>query len=768
MNAFRSILIGGLMPLLLICAATPSPADSLATLEGYPYQIHGARGLDYADPEGNEQQEAVPARIRWIVYPTTGCPSIVEPGGELFVVVRLDDGGILEQPHLWQVALVTRSADPADDRAVGDPVSQRYRTRVTETSYDPERGLYLLRAKVSPGTPTDTYALMVGSTGFGDVQPAAVSVQRGIDSVFRFVVLSDPMIGREPGGLDPDPAFNNGLYPHRDEADPQIGALAQAAAEISLLRPAFVVLTGDLTAGTDAAGQYTAFAEVMRESGAPVFKVPGDRDGAADLDDSGRVIFDGLNSFRRIIGPSYYSFDYGPVHVICLNTYDGTPVRRQVSPGIGGAEAINGGGFLSEEQLVWLELDLKAATEAKKEIYVFAHHDPRGPYAPNEPPGGPLLFAREQAWNYESGAWDSNPFDGIFHETERYNTGIRALRMIAASRVSLVMLGSRRTDRVEGFIAGEEITDFDGRPLGVPATRPIRFVHTTTVSGDPGTKADYWGYRVVEVLGGPIHRLRLSDEYDLGSWPLGNFWIEEFCNDGSCSEGFLTGVNALPEPVQITSLFRMAPGESGYEAFERESGEPVRFKDVGIGEQGQILLYATLNLEAGSSYTEFPPEPYAESRPAFLIGPSGSNAPPTARFRVTDDPEDPMARWFDARDSVDEQGYGTLWRMDWDFGDGTGWSGQVASHRYAVPGIYEITLALTDDAGARTTAAKRIEVGADEEEDEDGGCGIYADGEHSGAWFWTPLALALLVLILRPPLRFRRNRRQGVYNGGGD
>ena len=50
---------------------------------------------------------------------------------------------------------------------------------------------------------------------------------------------------------------------------------------------------------------------------------------------------------------------------------------------------------------------------------------------------------------------------------------------------------------------------------------------------------------------------------------------------------------------------------------------------------------------------------------------------------------------FDASASTDADGF--IMRYDWDFGDGTTGYGKIASHSYAVPGTYIVTLAVMDE-----------------------------------------------------------------------
>jgi PKD repeat protein len=63
---------------------------------------------------------------------------------------------------------------------------------------------------------------------------------------------------------------------------------------------------------------------------------------------------------------------------------------------------------------------------------------------------------------------------------------------------------------------------------------------------------------------------------------------------------------------------------------------------------------------------------------------------------------------FDASSST--PGSGTIISYEWDFGDGTQGSGQVVTHAYTAPGIYTVTLTVTDSSGEWNVKQKPIRV----------------------------------------------------------
>jgi uncharacterized repeat protein (TIGR02543 family) len=74
------------------------------------------------------------------------------------------------------------------------------------------------------------------------------------------------------------------------------------------------------------------------------------------------------------------------------------------------------------------------------------------------------------------------------------------------------------------------------------------------------------------------------------------------------------------------------------------------------------------------------------------------NAEPVASFTVTPQTGDALlAVNLDASDSFDSDG--EIVHYDWDFGDGFGGEGQQLTHTYTQPGVYEVTLTVTDNEG---------------------------------------------------------------------
>ncbi len=84
------------------------------------------------------------------------------------------------------------------------------------------------------------------------------------------------------------------------------------------------------------------------------------------------------------------------------------------------------------------------------------------------------------------------------------------------------------------------------------------------------------------------------------------------------------------------------------------------------------------------------------------------NQLPTAVIQAPDSAKDKKDVQFDGTQSHDVDG--TIVSYAWDFGDGATATNSTASHRYAKPGTYTVTLTVTDDQGAIGTVTHQISI----------------------------------------------------------
>ncbi len=171
-------------------------------------------------------------------------------------------------------------------------------------------------------------------------------VSMGVESAFgatadgglTFVQVSDSHIGFDkPANPDARASFR--------EAIARIRALPR--------KPAFIVHTGDISQ-LSKPNEFDDAEQIVKEAGLPVFYVPGEHD---MLDEgNGKAYLERFGKGTR--GSGWYSFDSHGVHFVALNNV------ANLKPG--------GMGSLGNEQLEWLEADLKGHG-ASTPIVVLAH-----------------------------------------------------------------------------------------------------------------------------------------------------------------------------------------------------------------------------------------------------------------------------------------------------------------------------------------------------------------------------------------------------------
>jgi hypothetical protein len=156
-------------------------------------------------------------------------------------------------------------------------------------------------------------------------------------SDFTFAQISDSHIG-----------FN------KDANKDVAGTLKEAVAKIKALpaSPDFILHTGDLTHLAEAE-EFDTLEQILKETGLPVFYVPGEHD---ILNDNGKQYLERFGKGSR--GAGWRSFDHKGAHFVGL---------------VNVADIREGGlGSLGREQLEWLDKDL-APLGSSTPVVVFAH-----------------------------------------------------------------------------------------------------------------------------------------------------------------------------------------------------------------------------------------------------------------------------------------------------------------------------------------------------------------------------------------------------------
>jgi 3',5'-cyclic-AMP phosphodiesterase len=170
--------------------------------------------------------------------------------------------------------------------------------------------------------------------------PGRVGAQDGIGKgSFSFVQISDSHIGFNKAGINTDVA----------------GTLKEAIARINALpeQPDFILHTGDLT-HLAAADEFDALEQLLKSvKTQQIFYVPGEHDVTAD---NGKLYLERFGKNTK--GQGWQSFDFNGVHFVGLVNV----INIQQ----------NGLGALGNDQLEWLEDDLKDRSNDTP-IVVFAH-----------------------------------------------------------------------------------------------------------------------------------------------------------------------------------------------------------------------------------------------------------------------------------------------------------------------------------------------------------------------------------------------------------
>lgn len=121
----------------------------------------------------------------------------------------------------------------------------------------------------------------------------------------------------------------------------------------------FAIFLGDIS--FDNKKIYKPTNEVLSKMNIPLYFVPGNHDMDYSAEDDSKS----LESFRKIYGPEYYSFEYGDVHYIILDdiNWQGLNSETKKRDYVGG---------ISKKQLAWLENDI-AFTDPNKIVVISMH-----------------------------------------------------------------------------------------------------------------------------------------------------------------------------------------------------------------------------------------------------------------------------------------------------------------------------------------------------------------------------------------------------------
>ncbi|MEZ0228152.1 MAG: metallophosphoesterase [Planctomycetota bacterium] len=424
--------------LLVLLVATSARADSFV----------GLFEPDYAsDAKVKQTKPFLSKRIRHLSYPVMGFPSLVEPAGTIPMRVLLPNGG---KTGDFKATLVTAAtATPASFALV--PTGQQ--------SYDPATGVYTVEVSVPKDVPPAVYDLELQSADFPaptkDRQPNAVRVLDPARTAPQFAIIADTQTQDVTTQVPPQ-------------------RLVEMLTEIRLRSPDFVIFVGDWNFGSDYTTEYEENWNIFATSGLAIFCVPGNHDGYATViplspgpNPPGRVERDGLESWKKYVGPTLFSFDYLGQHFVGINSMGGTPERRN-SVGI---LVTNYGGFVDQDHLDWIERDVAAATARGKKTVLFMHHNPASP-AQGDQVAYPFPIP-----TFSGQDWNDAP------------SKTRLEDIIARYDVSHVLYGHIHHDHYDDVTIGNKV---------IP--------HVATTTMDCGALKNH-GYRWMQTIGGRISEI---------------------------------------------------------------------------------------------------------------------------------------------------------------------------------------------------------------------------------------------------------------------
>jgi 3',5'-cyclic AMP phosphodiesterase CpdA len=151
-----------------------------------------------------------------------------------------------------------------------------------------------------------------------------------------------------------DPQF--GMFTANGEFSRETANFTRAIDAANRLRPAFVVVTGDLTNRQGDSAQIAEYRRIAStlDRSIPLYNVPGNHDVALPMSSQS------VRSYRAIYGSDYYTFDRNGIRGVVINS----SLFKEASLAPEEAAA----------QERWLEKTIADARAAKQRVIVFQHH----------------------------------------------------------------------------------------------------------------------------------------------------------------------------------------------------------------------------------------------------------------------------------------------------------------------------------------------------------------------------------------------------------
>jgi len=315
----------------------------------------GAHNLTFVMTSGGDSGTAIGDTLTVIQRPLVNIPAMVTSGQTLAINCVADPA-----TTGWQAEI------SYGDTTLSLPISGAV--------YDSNTTWWTLTTTVPAVALYELYDLRVTANGgLDDTTRDAVRVLEQFRDDYYFVHISDTHL--------PDHQFSDGGSTPADSTETL--DLRAVIADINLINPEFVLITGDFVNEGELEDYmewrcYTRAQRQLYEFEAPTYLIAGNHD-IGGWNSTPPPAGTARREWWRFFGwprlnnppagaPEYtqnYSFDYGPVHFVGLESYDNYDLWRS---GIYGSESF------PTTQINWLNQDLAAATGSQSQV-IFYHYD---------------------------------------------------------------------------------------------------------------------------------------------------------------------------------------------------------------------------------------------------------------------------------------------------------------------------------------------------------------------------------------------------------
>lgn len=426
-------LIIGIFVIILLCSSNIVISGKIIKNES----IHNEK-LSILSKKPSEIQNIMGSSYLKIEYPLSTIPIIVEKSGYFNIKLEVDDFN--------EVYVYISTAY--------EPIVEDFWLNVIE--YYLSEDYYYINVSIPQIVPEELYniTVMINQEGklYSTSQPRAVSVIEEFSDDFSFIHITDFHVG-DPRG------FSESIWQ-------TIGwkSIKRCINEINLLKPDFVIISGDVVFGQlypfEYGREYEKCYEMIQTFDVPTYLCPGNHDGYR------RPGEDGLEFWTEYFGPHYYSFNYGDYHFQAINSFD-MPASRRISFFF---IALNWGGSIQDKQLQWIEDDL--TDNAGKLNFIFMHHNP---------------------------LWETTQ-DSLVGR--KYKNRLELLSLIDQHDVDMVLAGHVHVDNVT--LLNDTI-----------------FLTTTTPESGISSEDGYWGYRMINIEDGDISKYNYKEpKYSIPSYEI--------------------------------------------------------------------------------------------------------------------------------------------------------------------------------------------------------------------------------------------------------